>query len=175
VRRVKDYLKENEQTKNILLDIEGIIVNSVNVYGSLFNHHTTIEDFSNEQVVAFSLRELVSYTSNIYSAQMYSILTLLWDDLIQTGTPMWKKWTNREIAFNDVTRTLILIDEAHRVINVDNIMLVKELTTFEREAPKYFAGLLFASQSIRDFVPENASEDDMSAIGEIIKLFELTQ
>ncbi|EFN3138334.1 hypothetical protein HKK83_003042, partial [Listeria monocytogenes] len=162
-------------TKNILLDIEGIIVNSVNVYGSLFNHHTTIEDFSNEQVVAFSLRELVSYTSNIYSAQMYSILTLLWDDLIQTGTPMWKKWTNREIAFNDVTRTLILIDEAHRVINVDNIMLVKELTTFEREAPKYFAGLLFASQSIRDFVPENASEDDMSAIGEIIKLFELTQ
>ncbi|HEM1171029.1 TPA: hypothetical protein U0V93_002981, partial [Listeria monocytogenes] len=144
VRRVKDYLKENEQTKNILLDIEGIIVNSVNVYGSLFNHHTTIEDFSNEQVVAFSLRELVSYTSNIYSAQMYSILTLLWDDLIQTGTPMWKKWTNREIAFNDVTRTLILIDEAHRVINVDNIMLVKELTTFEREAPKYFAGLLFA-------------------------------
>lgn len=36
-------------------------------------------------------------------------------------------------------------------------MAVDYAIAFEREARKYFAGLMFATQSIRDVVPENIS------------------
>ncbi|MGU9426562.1 VirB4 family type IV secretion system protein, partial [Clostridium perfringens] len=44
--------------------------------------------------------------------------------------------------------------------------------TFEREARKYFSGLVFATHSINDVVPESS---DKTILGKIKTLFELTQ
>src|SRR5690625_1410161 len=57
-------------------------------------------------------------------------------------------------------------------LNAENILAVDFLTTFAREARKYFGGLLLASQSINDFVPEYASSE---TVGKIKTLFELTK
>src|SRR5699024_5403422 len=46
------------------------------------------------------------------------------------------------------------------------------LTDFAREARKYFGGLILASQSIRDFVPDHSDTDTVTKIR---TLFELTQ
>lgn len=46
------------------------------------------------------------------------------------------------------------------------------LIKFSREDRKYFAGLLYASHSIRDFVPDGSSQE---MVDEIKVLFELTQ
>ena len=74
--------------------------------------------------------------------------------------------------WEDIVRYLIVIDEAHRIINPENLLAVKFLIEFEREARKYFGGLVFVSQSIRDFIPEGTSTE---GVNEIKTLFELTQ
>lgn len=156
-----------------LESIELVLDNLVHNYAHLFDGHTTLPDFTEEQVIFFSIRNLTRLEQNVFNAQMYNTLTLIWDNLIQIGAPQMKA-VYEDDAFNesDVARFLVIIDEAHRLVNAENILAVSFLTDFAREARKYFGGLLLASQSIRDFVPDHS---DTSVVTKIRTLFELTQ
>lgn len=150
-----------------------VIENLVKTYSHLFNGHTTIPDFTNEQIIFFSIRNLTSLEKRIFNAQMFNALNMIWDNLIQIGSPQMKRiYEDKDFQEEDVKRLLVLIDEAHRMVNADNMLAVSFLTDFAREARKYFGGLLLASQSIRDFVPEHA---DTETVSKIRTLFELTQ
>ena len=83
-----------------------------------------------------------------------------------------KAFNNGLKPLEDCTKYMILIDEAHRIINSNNIKSVEYLTSFEREARKYFGGLIFATQSIRDVAPANINNE---VFEKIKTLFELTQ
>ncbi|WP_306386359.1 VirB4 family type IV secretion system protein [Priestia megaterium] len=154
--------------------IELNLVNLVETYANLFNGHSTIEDFNDEQVVFFSLRHLSNLKPEIFQAQLFNVMNLLWDGMLQNGEPQYHAYNKKQLNFEDALRYLIIIDEAHHIINTNkgSEHALKFLTKFSREARKYFGGLFFASHSIRDFVPEGS---DQSAIEEIKKLFELTQ
>lgn len=69
---------------------------------------------------------------------------------------------------------LIIIDEAHHLINTDDISqpAVNFLVKFMREARKYFGGLFFASHLITDFVPEGSKSENAENVK---NLFRLTQ
>src|SRR5699024_9180123 len=153
--------------------IELVIDNLVNTYGHLFDGHTTIPDFAKEQVVFFSIRNLTGLDENIFNAQLYNSLNLIWDNLLQNGAPQMKQ-VDEDANFDEdmAKRLLVIIDEAHHLINENNMLAVDFLTKFAREARKYFGGLLFASQSINDFVPDYAGSE---TVGKIKTLFELTQ
>ncbi|MFC7060824.1 type IV secretion system protein VirB4, partial [Halobacillus seohaensis] len=99
---------------------------------------------------------------------------LLWDSMLTNGAPQFEAYDRGELAFEDAVRYLILMDEAHHIINTKkkSESALDFLTKFSREARKYFGGLLYASHTIRDFVPEGS---DQSMVEEIKKLFELTQ
>ena len=81
-------------------------------------------------------------------------------------------WENKEIELEDVTCFLILIDESHRWVNTKMVQILELLIQYLREARKFFAGITFASQSVRDFAPQGASDPH---IDKIRVLFELTQ
>ena len=51
-------------------------------------------------------------------------------------------------------------------------MILDLLIKYLREARKYFAGITFASQSVRDFMPEGGGSENVNLIK---TLFELTQ
>ncbi|SDZ40805.1 hypothetical protein SAMN04488156_12910 [Bacillus sp. 166amftsu] len=150
------------------------ITNLVETYGHMFNGVSTIDDFSKEQIVFFSLRHLMSLKPEIRQAQIFNVMNLMWDEMLENGMPQWKAFDRKEIQFEDVIRYLFIMDEAHHLINTSERSqhAVEFTTKFAREARKYFAGIVFASHSIRDFVPEDAS---LAAVEEIKKLFELTQ
>ncbi len=167
---VKDSISENKEKR--LESIELSIRSIVNNYGFLFNGTSSIDDITNQQIVCFSIRSLTQMKTEIFNAQMYNILNILWDNMLQNGTKYKDLFDRKKVRWEDIVRYLIIIDEAHRIINPDNIMAVKFLTNFEREARKYFAGLMYASQSIRSFVPEGTSSESAN---EIKTLFELTQ
>lgn len=153
--------------------IELVIDNLVNSYGYLFNGHTSIPNFTEEQVIFFSIRNLTGLEKSVFNAQMYNALNLIWDNLIQIGAPQLKAiYEDENFTEEDAIRFLVVIDESHRLINADNMLAVSFLTDFAREARKYFGGLLYASQSIRDFVPDYT---DSQTITKIKTLFELTQ
>ncbi|WP_231348420.1 VirB4 family type IV secretion system protein, partial [Bacillus mycoides] len=154
--------------------IELNLMNLVEVYAQLFDGHSTIEDFKKEQVVSFSLRNISSSKAEVFQAQIFNVLNLLWDEMISNGAPQLRAFNKKQIAFEDVIRYFIIIDEAHHIINTrkESAHALQFLIKFSREDRKYFAGLLYASHTIRDFVPEGSSQE---MIDEIKKLFELTQ
>lgn len=152
--------------------IELTLINIVENFGFLFNDYSTIENITEEQIVFFSVRSLTSLKQEVFNAQMFNALTLLWDNMLKKGKPQWDAFEYNKISWEDIIRYLIIIDESHRIINPQNMLAVKYLIEFAREARKYFGGLVFASQSIRDFVPEGSDLDVVSAIK---TLFELTQ
>ncbi|TWL14626.1 VirB4 family type IV secretion system protein [Bacillus licheniformis] len=174
----KEFHKELSPTRcKRLEDIELTIESIVEDYGRLFNGHSSIEDITNEQIVFFSIRSLTSLKKEVFNAQMFNALNLIWDNMIQIGKPQYDSlyiddgFTIEE-KLEKIRRMLVIIDESHRIINANNELAVDFMTDFAREARKYFGGLFFASQSIRDFVPEGSSAN---VIGKIKTLFELTQ
>lgn len=154
--------------------IELNLMNLVETYAHLFDGISTIEDFNEEQIVFFSLRHLSSLKPEIFQAQLFSVMNLLWDNMLQQGSPQFEAYNRGELSFEDAVRYLIVMDEAHLIINTrkGSEHALRFLTKFSREARKYFGGLIFASHSIRDFVPEGS---DLSAVEEIKILFELAQ
>lgn len=149
-----------------------VISNLVNNYGYMFDGHTSTNSIATEQIVFFNIKNLMNISSEIFDAQIFTALSLCWDNCIDIGSRQKQLFESGGLDFEDVTRFMVFIDEAHRIINTNKIHAVEQLTTFAREARKYFGGLMYASQSIRDFVPESSSNEN---IDKIKVLFELTQ
>ncbi|MEH6840344.1 type IV secretion system protein VirB4, partial [Priestia megaterium] len=163
-----------EYRKRRLEVIELNIENLVETYAHLFDGISTIEDFNDEQVVFFSIRHLSKLKDEIAQAQLFNVMSLLWDGMLQNGEPQLDAFTEGTLAFEDAIRYLIVIDEAHHIVNTKkgNEHALDFLTEFSREARKYFAGLIYASHLISDFVPDGSEQ---TAIEKIKKLFDLTQ
>ena len=178
---IKDnYFEDDDNVKKNLSrfrqkrieDIASTIENLVVTYGKIFDGHSSIMDLTEENLISFEVRTLSSMDSKIFNAQMFNVLTLLWNNSLIQGLKEKRAYDEREKKVYEAVKYVLLIDEAHKFINSDNIMGVDFLEKFGREARKYFAGFIFATQSIRDVVPDiNNSE-----VAEKIRtLFELTQ
>ncbi|WP_431309035.1 VirB4 family type IV secretion system protein [Halalkalibacter lacteus] len=162
--------KKCERLENIELNIENLVQN----YTHLFNGHSSIDHFNTEQFVSFPLRNLSELKPEIFQAQLFNVMNMLWDGMLENGQPQLKAYNKHRLKFEDAVRYLILIDEAHHIINTrkGSEYGVQYLQRFMREARKYFGGIFFASHIISDFVPDNATQ---RAAEEVKKLFGLTQ
>src|SRR5699024_7093463 len=120
------------------------------------------------------LRNLTNLEDRIFQAQTFSIMNLLWDGMISNGSPQFDAFNKGELEFDEAMKYLIIIDEAHHLINTDDISqpAVNFLVKFMREARKYFGGLFFASHLITDFVPEGSKSENAENVK---NLFRLTQ
>lgn len=152
--------------------IELVIENLITNYGYIFNGHTSIEDILSDQIVFFDIKNLAAMKSEIFDAQLFSSLSLCWDNCIKIGRPMKELYDNHKIEWEDIKRFMVLIDESHKTINTNKPHAVDQVSVFAREARKFFGGIYLASQSIRDFVPEGSSN---TAIDKIKVLFDLSQ
>lgn len=169
-----DSVQQKVKVEELILvnDIKIVFTNLINSYGRMFNDYSTIEDIFDEQIVFFDIKKLVNFKSSIFDAQMYSALSICYDNCVKIGMTMKNLWERKEIKWQDITRFLIICDEAHRFVNANKITAVDQLVTYQREARKFFGGILFASQSIHDFVPEGSGQE---AVQKIRTLFELCQ
>ncbi|MGL5750119.1 MAG: hypothetical protein ACRCXT_06300, partial [Paraclostridium sp.] len=130
------------------------------------------DNLDNEKILSFNLRYLTQLEKRIFNAQIFNILTMLWNNALVQGIKEKKAFDKKDKDYNDCVKYLILIDEAHRIINSDNPTSVEYLTVFQREARKYFGGLIFATHSIRDIAP---SETDSEILNKLKIMFDLTQ
>lgn len=144
----------------------------INIYSSLFNGHTTMDNITDEQLVTFNLSQLKSLPASIFDAYLYIILTLCWDNCVTNGKTMLDLYDAKKNDFSDIVHTMILIDEAHRWINTKKPLILDQITIYEREARKYFGGILLATQSIRDLIPEGSTDAN---IDKLKNIFEFSQ
>ena len=131
---------------------------------TLCDQKKSVEDFGD---YAATIKEL----GNVFMAQMQNLVSLCWDNAIAVGGPEKEKWESGAYAIEDITKFLILIDESHRWVNTSMPLILDMVTRYLREARKYFAGIVLASQSVRDYMPEG----DFSGADKIRILFELCQ
>lgn len=156
----------------LLSNIDMVICNLINIYGNIFDRHSSITNLSDEQYIIFDISKLKDMESSIFDAQLYNLLSLCWDNVVTNGTIMIKKVREGEIAPEDVIHTVIEIDEAHRIINTNKTNNLDLITTYMREGRKYYGSIILASQSVRDFSPEG---DSGEALNKLKTVFELTQ
>lgn len=105
---------------------------------------------------------------------MQNLVSLCWDNAVANGEIMKYQWDHRKdtgIEDRDITKFLVLIDESHRWVNTSRPKILDMILVYMREARKYFAGIVLASQSIRDYMPEG---EDVG-VDKIRTLFELAQ
>ena len=155
-----------------LKHLELIISDLVKNYGHIFDGHTSIPDIFDTQIVYFNIKNLAQMKPEIFDCQVFNAITLSWDNCVKLGEKMKRMYEDKEIAWEDVTRFLLILDEAHKIVNANKMQAVELLVVFAREARKFFGGIMLASQSIRDYVPENSSS---AALDQLKILFELMQ
>src|SRR5699024_2409140 len=160
----------SNRLENIALTLDDIVQN----YGDIFNGVSSVANFEDELIVSFPLRNLTNLEDRVFQAQIFSIMNLLWDGMISDSSPQFSAYNNGELNFDEAMKYLIVIDEAHHLINTDDISqpAVDFLVKFMREARKYFGGLCFASHLITDFVPDSSKTQNAENVK---NLFRLTQ
>ena len=169
-KTINETLSPNRQ--NRLESIMLVLQNTVQNYGRLFNQHTSLDNFQAQQIVYFEIKSLAQMKTNIFQAQLFNVINLLWDELLQKGLPQYKAFNRGELSVEDVVYYLIEIDEAHAIVNTneESQEALKMLINFARQARKYFGGIIFASHTIRDFVPEGSSLASITAIKTLFNL-----
>lgn len=138
----------------------------VNLYGMLFNGYSTI-DIQEENLVVFNIKELATLPNNIFSAIIFNILNILWQEMIN-NVDISKYGNNVENV--DLNNYLVIIDEAHRILNDDlDNKTIKFFIDFEREARKYLGAIWLSYHTIDDAI----KNDNIKK--EINKIFNLSQ
>lgn len=166
--------RESNRQRDTRLDLlESAIKSIIENYGSILNHHTNLEsNLMENKIVCFNVQNLSNMKEEIFDAMIFNAIMLAWTNAIKKGTPMKELWETSQIEWQDITRYLILIDESHRFINASKMTAFPILNTIQKEDRKLFAGLILASQSIRDYVPKGSSN---ASVAQLSQLFEETQ
>jgi DNA helicase HerA-like ATPase len=154
-----------------LENIELVLTNLVHSYGKMFNGKTSIPDLSGKQIIVYNVQNISTFKAEIFNALLFNVMSLMFDDMIRIGVPSKQMFESGTPVFQ-IPKLLLLVDEAHKFINTKNPLALDYMIGIVREGRKYFTGLTLASQSIRDFAPENA---DSEAVERLKTLFELTQ
>lgn len=160
----------NDETDNLRKErlnvLELKLKTIVNVYGMLFNGYSTI-DIQEEKLVVFNIKELATLPNNIFSAVIFNILNILWQEMIN-NVDISKYGNNiKDVKLNNY---LVIIDEAHRILNDDlDNKTIKFFIDFEREARKYLGSIWLSYHTIDDAV----KNDNVKK--EINKIFNLSQ
>lgn len=151
--------------------IEQSLRSMVDNYGQIFDGVTSIDNIVDRQIVTFDI-STIKDLGNVFVAQLFNMVSLCWDNCVANGQLMKEQFEDGEIRFSDVVRFLIIVDESHRWVNTKMPMILDLVILYLREARKYFAGILLASQSVRDYMPEGSGSENMDKIKTV---FELTQ
>lgn len=171
--QVNDLQKQVVLSEMLVLNkIKKTVETLVKTYGYLFNGHTTFENIVDEQIITFDISGLKDLEDSVFDSLMFSMLTMCYGNCVTNGSIMKNLYEKGEIGLDEVVHTLIIADESHRWLNSNKPHLVHEVNVYQREARKYFGGTVFASQSVRDYVPD---DDNKVGLTEIKTLFELSQ
>ncbi|HDR4368617.1 TPA: ATP-binding protein [Bacillus cereus] len=148
------------------------VYDMVHVYGDMFNGHTTLENFEDEQIVFFDIDGISKLDRPIFNCQLFTALTLIWSHALKNGRRMKYLREEKNLPIEDIIYFMVILDECHNVINSRNKFANNYVLEFEREMRKFVAGIFFATQSPQEMLPPPGSNVDVS---DMKAIFELTQ
>lgn len=174
-RITKDWLMKENATSARTRTFEKIKISLKNIcenYGQLFDGHSTIRDLAREKIVLFDTSTISSMSQNIFQAQLYSALSLIWNHALINGRRQNALLDAKKIRKEDIQYFQVILDECHNIVNAENIFAVDFIKNFEREMRKFNAGIIFATQSPEEMVPDKV---ESAALSSLKVVFELCQ
>lgn len=157
-----------ETIERVILSVDSLIEN----YGQMFDGHSTMSNLADEKIVVFDTSGVSQMNKNVYQAQLYSALSLIWNHALRNGRRQNFLLEKGKVTRDFVEYFNVILDECHNIINAENLFAVEYVKNFEREMRKFNAGVIFATQSPQEMVPDNV---ETAALSSLRTVFELTQ
>ena len=148
------HLKTNEREKEKDLQLLDDIVRELKIvilnHGNIFNRHTSIKNVFGYKFIVFNFVQIKNQDRSVLDPQVYTALTMAYGHATTVGSEMKRLYGERKIKWFDIVRTMIIIDEAHILVNSNKPAAVKQILSIIREDRHIFTGIWMATQSIRD-------------------------
>lgn len=161
--RINAQPERRRTFEKIYIGLESMIRN----YGQIFDGHSTLRDLTDERIVIFDTSAISTMSRSVYQAQVYTALSLIWNHALINGRRQTALLESGKIDPIDIRFFNVVLDECHNIINSTNLFAVEYIKNFQREMRKFFAGIIFATQSPEEMVPDhtqNAEEDNLKVI-----------
>lgn len=171
-RAYVESIPEDRNTAEAKSKIMTTLNNMINVYGNVFDGHTSIPNMDEEQIVFYNIEQLEKLSDNVFKCQLFVALSLIWSQALKNGKKYKKMIEDGVIDSKDARRFMVFIDECQNIVNVNNLDTVEFIVNFMKEMRKYLAGVIFATQSPKQLLPENSNND---ATTQLKQIFSLTQ
>ncbi|MBC1814387.1 ATP-binding protein, partial [Listeria booriae] len=146
---------EQRRFDRILLTLRSITQN----YGDIFNQHTSIPPLDDVHYCVFNMEGLLKQSQNIFNAQFFNMLNMVWDQAIRRGQLEKYRYDRKQTSFWDIVYSLIIIDEFHNITKMNNAIAMMLLDRLAREGRKYFLGIGLATQNFYDVLPQQITTD----------------
>ncbi|WP_437834505.1 VirB4 family type IV secretion system protein (plasmid) [Niallia taxi] len=164
------YSKPTPERIRTLEMIQIMVDEMVNQYGPLFDGHSRLSNFENEQIVFFDIDGISQLDKPVFNCQLFTALTLIWNHALKNGRKMKHLLEEGKVTYEDLRYFMVLLDECHNIINSNNVFAVEYVVSFEREMRKFSAGVFFATQSPNEILPESASDKSVAIIKTVFEL-----
>lgn len=166
-----DSSKFTSEKTRTLEKVISSIRSMVEQNGKLFNGKTSIEDILNEKIVFFDIKGLKDFGTRVFQCQVHTAITMIWSHALYHGQIGKAQIEDPDFNNDDVQRFILFIDECHNIINAENREVVQFTKNFMKEMRKYMAGIMLATQSPQELLPEG---NDL-IVNDLKQIFELTQ
>lgn len=170
LRNVDSTTFTNEKTRS-LEKIVSTITSMVEQNGKLFNGHTSIDDILHEKIVFFDIKGLKDFGERVFQCQVHTAITMIWSHALYHGQIGKSQIEDPNVDNDTVQRFILFIDECHNIINANNREVVNFTKNFMKEMRKYLAGIMLATQSPQELLPQG---NDL-IVNDLKQIFELTQ
>nr|WP_199201693.1 TraE, Type IV secretion system protein [Listeria ivanovii]QPL19486.1 TraE, type IV secretion system/conjugal transfer protein [Listeria ivanovii]UCK61617.1 type IV secretion system/conjugative transfer family protein [Listeria ivanovii] len=151
-RRTREEVEPD--TRKVFRRIHKSFLAMLQNYGNIFNGHTSIPDFSKQQILFYETGGLESFDDYVFDIQIYTATTQIWSTMTTLGRQEQNSYTAREKHWFDYTRFLVVMDECHNYLNIEKAYTAKFFVTMLSEARKFFAGVVFATQRLERMFPK---------------------
>lgn len=155
------YIQSSEAIKTApqtLARLEKLISNIVTTKRKAFVGHTTLDGILTNQVIAFDISGISDGDSGDFDVLFHMSMTLL-SAMAQTrGRKEKAAYENGLKSFENIIRTLIIVDECHNILNPNKLQAVSMFDIAIREDRKFYYGLALATQLIETMLPANGAQ-----------------
>ena len=160
--------KTAERLENIVMTLRSTVKN----YPGIFDRRTSVEGIADRKLVYFDLSNVMRMNTSVSGAVLFLVLMLSRDRTLRTGRRMLEEYNLGRIRLRDVTHSLIVIDEAHNIINTEQRGALREIHRMIMENRKFFTSLIYASPSMSSFIKNDIQGEERDLI---VSVFNETQ
>lgn len=165
-----DRIQASRQRRRTFEKIKILVHSLIDGNGNIFDGHSTIGNLNNQKLVLFDTSRLSTGNKSIYRAQLFQALTLIWNQALLNGRHQNELIAQGKLEPDYKQYFNVVLDECHNIINYENIFAVDYIKNFEREMRKFNAGIIFATQSPEEMVPDGISSEKLSGLKTVFEL-----